>query len=446
MKRPEPLLRRLLFPGGGWAALAVFAAVASLWTVFSNGWEDAPAARAAYAFSAYALVVAICRAVPAARRAKTAVYGLPPVRRWRADAALRALVSLRAGLCVNLCFAACKLYAGIRFRSPWFGAAAVYYTVLSTMRFAVLRGVRNAPPAGPSAAPVRQMRGLRVYRRCGVLMFALNLAMTAIAAQMVWQNRAYRYPGTLIYASAAYTFYCFGSAAASAVKAHRMHDPVHAAAKMLGLAGALMSVLTLQTAMLAQFGGDAAMRRTMNAVTGACVCSLVFCMAVFMAVRGNILRRAAERGCFRCTAVHSFLKECLFMEENKEIFTYTYSARQQEEVRRILQKYTPPQEDKMELLRRLDKSAQQPGTIAGIALGVCGTLMLGLGMCCTMVWTGVFALGVAVGCTGIAVLALAYPMFLHLTKRRRAQLAPQIEALSREMLGQSPACGRETER
>ena len=30
------------------------------------------------------------------------------------------------------------------------------------------------------------------------------------------------------------------------------------------------------------------------------------------------------------------------MEENKEIFTYTYSARQQEEVRRILQKYTPP--------------------------------------------------------------------------------------------------------
>ena len=79
MKRPEPLLRRLLFPGGGWAALAAFAAVASLWTVFSNGWEDAPAARAAYAFSAYALVVAICRAVPAARRAKTAVYGLPPV-------------------------------------------------------------------------------------------------------------------------------------------------------------------------------------------------------------------------------------------------------------------------------------------------------------------------------------------------------------------------------
>lgn len=30
------------------------------------------------------------------------------------------------------------------------------------------------------------------------------------------------------------------------------------------------------------------------------------------------------------------------MEENKEIFTYTYSARQQEEVRRILQIHAAP--------------------------------------------------------------------------------------------------------
>lgn len=79
------------------------------------------------------------------------------------------------------------------------------------------------------------------------------------------------------------------------MKAHRMHDPGACGRKNAGPAGALMSVLTLQTAMLAQFGGDAAMRRTMNAVTGACVCSLVFCMAVFMAVRGNILLRRAAR-------------------------------------------------------------------------------------------------------------------------------------------------------
>lgn len=149
MKRPEPLLRRLLFPGGGWAALAAFAAVASLWTVFSNGWEDAPAARAAYAFSAYALVVAICRAVawqpgvqkPLSTACPRCGAGVPTPRCARLFPFAPGCASIFASPP-----ASCTRASG--FRSPWFGAAAVYYTVLSTMRFAVLRGVRNAPPAG----------------------------------------------------------------------------------------------------------------------------------------------------------------------------------------------------------------------------------------------------------------------------------------------------------
>lgn len=99
-----------------------------------------------------------------------------------------------------------------------------------------------------------------------------------------------------------------------------------------------MSVLTLQTAMLAQFGGrrghapdDERRHRSL------CVLACILHGRIYGRTRKypSPAGRAAERGCFRCTAVHSFLKECLFMEENKEIFTYTYSARQQEEVRRI---------------------------------------------------------------------------------------------------------------
>ncbi len=46
------------------------------------------------------------------------------------------------------------------------------------------------------------------------------------------------------------------------------------------------------------------------------------------------------------------------MEEKRETFTYTYSAAQQNEVKRIREKYAPPtqEQDKMEQLRRLDAS------------------------------------------------------------------------------------------
>lgn len=50
-------------------------------------------------------------------------------------------------------------------------------------------------------------------------------------------------------------------------------------------------------------------------------------------------------------------KGVIVMEENKEVFSYTYSASQQAEIKGIREKYMPPtEEDKMERLRRLDRS------------------------------------------------------------------------------------------
>ena len=116
-------------------------------------------------------------------------------------------------------------------------------------------------------------------------------------------------------------------------------------------------------------------------------------------------------------------------------FTYTYSASQQEELKRIRQKYLPPEEDKMELLRRLDRSAAQKGTTVALILGVLGTLMLGLGMSCTMVWTDTLLVpGIIVGCVGIAMIALANPLYQRITKKEREKIAPEILRLTDELL------------
>ena len=73
------------------------------------------------------------------------------------------------------------------------------------------------------------------------------------------------------------------------------------------------------------------------------------------------------------------------MESRKDTFEYTYSAKQQEEIRKIRQKYLP-QEDKMEQLRKLDRGATKKGTVLSVTVGIVGCLLLGVGMCCTMVW------------------------------------------------------------
>ena len=126
------------------------------------------------------------------------------------------------------------------------------------------------------------------------------------------------------------------------------------------------------------------------------------------------------------------------MENNNknETFTYTYSAKQQDEIKRIRQKYIPREEDKMEQLRRLDESATKPGMIASIAVGIASTLILGTGMSCVMVWADYFVLGIIIGVIGMAGVALAFPLFNAITKKHREKIAPEIKKLSDELMGQ----------
>ncbi len=119
---------------------------------------------------------------------------------------------------------------------------------------------------------------------------------------------------------------------------------------------------------------------------------------------------------------------------NNQSFEFTYSAKHQKEIENIRKKYLPKEEDKMETLRRLDKNAEKPGTMAGIIVGIIGTMLLGVGMCCTMVWADTaFILGIVVGVIGIAILSTGYPLYKKITKKQREKLAGQILALSEEL-------------
>jgi uncharacterized membrane protein YeaQ/YmgE (transglycosylase-associated protein family) len=122
------------------------------------------------------------------------------------------------------------------------------------------------------------------------------------------------------------------------------------------------------------------------------------------------------------------------MDIKNETFNYNYSSKQQEEIQRIMEKYVSKEENKMEQLRHLDESATKPGTIAALAVGIIGTLLLGLGMCCTLVWADqYFIVGIVIGVIGIAVLVAAYPLYMHITKKQREKIAPEILKLTEEL-------------
>ncbi|MDE6373187.1 MAG: hypothetical protein K2L72_01675 [Clostridia bacterium] len=124
------------------------------------------------------------------------------------------------------------------------------------------------------------------------------------------------------------------------------------------------------------------------------------------------------------------------MSENK--FDYTYSAPTEEERREIesiRKQYTasPEKEDKLEKLRRLNTRVTRPPFVIGLTLGVLGTLVLGLGMTMVLEWN-ITAWGVVVGALGIAIDAVAYPLYRAILSRNKRKYGKLIIELSDELL------------
>ena len=119
-------------------------------------------------------------------------------------------------------------------------------------------------------------------------------------------------------------------------------------------------------------------------------------------------------------------------------FSYTYSARQQEDVQAIRQKYLPKEEDKMVQLRKLDQNVTLYSTIPAVLLGIIGALLLEIGICCVTIasWSAYFIPGIVTGIIGLLIMVLAYPLYIIVLKRKQAEAAPQILRLSEEIMKQ----------
>ena len=114
--------------------------------------------------------------------------------------------------------------------------------------------------------------------------------------------------------------------------------------------------------------------------------------------------------------------------------TYSYSAQENKEIKRIRDKYTEPdeRETKLEQLRRLDANVHNKAAALSLVFGIIGALLLGFGMSCVMVFDR-FAVGISVGIVGIAIMITAYPIYKAKSERLRKEIAPLIIKISDEL-------------
>lgn len=123
---------------------------------------------------------------------------------------------------------------------------------------------------------------------------------------------------------------------------------------------------------------------------------------------------------------------------NEAKFNYSYSApneSERREIESIKRQYVsaPEKEDKLELLRDLNKRVIRPPMVVSLTTGIAGTLVMGLGMAMVLEWE-ILVWGVIIGVLGAAVAAVAYPVYRAILNSNKRRYGQQIIELSNELL------------
>ena len=276
MRNWRNIINKILYPPVWLMILLTIISAVLLPLIFILGWEESPIAYAAYVIAFYTVsVLCLFFAIVCPKgyeEIKQRVYKHPLGEKYFTDLTFKVRVSLYTSLAINLVYSVFKLASGIFYSSLWIGAIAVYYILLSIIRFTLLYHMQRKHNAG-------LIEEYRSYRISAVLMMFINLTLSGIVLNMILTEKTPSVSDVFVITNAAYTFYVLTVSILDLVKYRKYKSPVMSAAKAIRFAQALVSLLSLEASMLVQFGNDEAYRKFMLAISGAGVCIIVLSMS-----------------------------------------------------------------------------------------------------------------------------------------------------------------------
>lgn len=274
------ILKKLIFIPVWLIILLSIASGAALILAFTSLGSEHPLSYAIYVLSAYTMT-ALCFRIPnIIKWTKKFTETNRLASRLKSDAHLRIKLSLGGAMAFNTLYASFQLALGIMNSSIWFYSLAAYYFLLAFLRIFMLNHTMKFE------AGQKMFREWLIYRFCGLGLVIMNLALTVIIAYVTAHSKSTVNNEIITIMLAAFTFAAITIATVNTVKYRRYKSPVWSASKALSFVAALVSILTLEDAMLATFGqaeGES-FRRLMGALTGAGIVAVVLAIAIYMIV------------------------------------------------------------------------------------------------------------------------------------------------------------------
>ena len=190
--------------------------------------------------------------------------------------------SFLANVAYTIFLASVAMYS----RAFWYWVLAGYYVLLTSMRGGMLLENRKNERRFGGNPERLQKEKVKTYYSCGVMLLVLTIALGITVFLMVFEGKRISSPNSAIVILAIVTAYRLYTAIFHLVVAKKYDDLVVRSVRNINFSTALVSILTLQTAVLDRFavGGY---NDLFNGLTGVCVCLIIVYMGIYMIVKSR---------------------------------------------------------------------------------------------------------------------------------------------------------------
>lgn len=279
----KDILKKLFIPNKILGFLIFNISMILLIVIFSMHLEDTPLAYIIYLSSTYSLIIFIIWFYKACEFSNDYIKRESKLYNWyQKNIKIITKVSITISLILNFIYGLLKLIAGIYYKSEWFITFAVYYLLLWFIKSSLMAHVKKHDFG------VFLKKEYKKLKETGIILLVLNIVLSGMIILIIKQDQDIIYPGYIIYLVALYDFYLIITAFINVFKYRKKSSPVLISSKCINLTVAMISIISLETAMISEFGsGNHHFKLIMTSSTGLGVCLINSIMAVYMIIKAK---------------------------------------------------------------------------------------------------------------------------------------------------------------
>lgn len=208
------------------------------------------------------------------------------LKKMKENIQFRVKVFLFASFIFNFLYAIFLFILGQLYLSKWFFVFSLYHILLSSIRIYIFFQVSSKKDLREKTL---------IMRTCGWYLLSLNLAFSAMMFILIYEAPKIQHHEIIVITLATYTFPALTFSILGCVKHWKRNDYLYFCAKMISLISASISMATLTNTMLATFGNENALLRSiiLPILCGFISIFIIVC-AILMIKQGNSKLRTLQ--------------------------------------------------------------------------------------------------------------------------------------------------------